>query len=189
MSLNSMGSAMLNLSRFRFMKLTPVLAVITVAVVFCSPVMPQGNTGRILGTVTDQTGGAIAHATVTITDVQRGTSRTLTTDSSGEYVAPGLLPGTYTVRGEAKGFKVFDRHNLLLETGKDIQVDIVLQTGSANEVITVTEEVPLVDATSTTLGGTLSNQIINDLPLNGRNYQNLLTLRPGVMIYPGGQRA
>jgi Carboxypeptidase regulatory-like domain len=184
MSLNSMGNAMLNLSRFR--KLTPVLAIIAIAVVFCSPAMPQGNTGRILGTVTDQSGGAVADATVTITDVQRGTSRTLTTDSSGEYVAPGLLPGSYTVRGEAKGFKVFDRRNLLLETGKDLQVDIVLQTGSANEVITVTEEVPLVDATTTTLGGTLSNQIINDLPLNGRNYQNLLTLRPGVMIYPGG---
>jgi Carboxypeptidase regulatory-like domain/TonB dependent receptor-like, beta-barrel len=184
MSHNSMGNAMLNLSRFR--KLTPVLAIIAIAVVFCSPAMPQGNTGRILGTVTDQSGGAVADATVTITDVQRGTSRTLTTDSSGEYVAPGLLPGSYTVRGEAKGFKVFDRRNLLLETGKDLQVDIVLQTGSANEVITVTEEVPLVDATTTTLGGTLSNQIINDLPLNGRNYQNLLTLRPGVMIYPGG---
>ena len=184
MSLSSMGGAMLNLSRF--IKLAAVLAILAIAVVFCSPALPQGNTGRILGTVTDQSGGAIADATVTITDVQRGTSRTITTDSSGEYVAPGLLPGTYTVRGEAKGFKVFDRRNLLLETGKDIQVDIVLQTGSSNEVVTVTEEVPLVDATSTTLGGTLSNQIINDLPLNGRNYQNLLTLRPGVMIYPGG---
>jgi hypothetical protein len=184
MPLNSMGSAMLNL--FRLMKLTPVLAIFAAAVLCCSPAMPQGNTGRILGTVTDQSGGAIADATLTITDVQRGTSRTLTTDSSGEYVAPGLLPGTYTVRSEAKGFKVFERRNVLLETGKDLQVDIVLQTGSANEVITVTEEIPLVDATSTTLGGTLSNQIINDLPLNGRNYQNLLTLRPGVMIYPGG---
>jgi hypothetical protein len=184
MSLNSMGSAMLNL--FRLMKLTALLAIFAAAVLFCSPAMPQGNTGRILGTVTDQSGGAIADATVSITDVQRGTSRTLTTDSSGEYVAPSLLPGTYTVRGEARGFKVFERHNVLLETGKDIQVDMVLQTGSANEVITVTEEIPLVDATSTTLGGTLSNQIINDLPLNGRNYQNLLTLRPGVMIYPGG---
>ena len=184
MSLISMGSVMLNL--LRFIKLTPVVAAIAVAVVFCSPALPQGNTGRILGTVVDQSGGAVADATVTILDVARGTSSVLTTDSSGAYVALNLLPGTYKVRVEAKGFKAFERQNLLLETGKDLQIDITLQTGSASEVITVTEEIPLIDATSTTLGGTLSNETINDLPLNGRNYQNLLSLRPGTMVYPGG---
>jgi hypothetical protein len=161
-------------------------ALCVIVLSFCSPALPQGNTGRILGVVTDQSGGYVANATVVVTDVQRGTNRNLITDDSGSYVATGLLPGTYKVRVESKGFKAFDRQNLLLETGKDIQVDVVLQTGSANEVVTVTEEAPLIDATSTTLGGTLSNEIINDLPLNGRNYQNLLTLRPGVMIYPGG---
>jgi hypothetical protein len=110
----------------------------------------------------------------------------LVTDSTGGYVAIGLLPGTYTVRVEAKGFKLFERQNLLLETGKDLDVDVILQPGSSNEVITITAEAPLVDTTTTTLGGTLSNAIINDLPLNGRNYQNLLTLRPGVEVYPGG---
>ena len=184
MPLNSIGSSMRNLSTF--LKLTPLLAAIAIAVVFCSPAFPQGNAGRILGTVTDQSGGAIADATVTIMDVARGTSSVLTTDSSGEYVGINLLPGTYKVRVEAKGFKIFERQNLLLETGKDLQVDITLQTGSASEVITVTVEIPLIDATSTTLGGTLSNETINDLPLNGRNYQNLLSLRPGTMVYPGG---
>ncbi|HYA63001.1 MAG TPA: carboxypeptidase regulatory-like domain-containing protein [Candidatus Sulfotelmatobacter sp.] len=139
-----------------------------------------------MGVVTDQSGGYVAGASVTITDVQRGTSRSLVTDNSGSYLAVGLLPGTYTVRAEAKGFKLFERQNLLLETGKDLNVDVVLQTGSSNEVITITAEAPLVDTTTTTLGGTLSNQIINDLPLNGRNYQNLLTLRPGTTVYPGG---
>jgi Carboxypeptidase regulatory-like domain/TonB dependent receptor len=161
-------------------------AVCVVALLVCSPALPQGNTGRILGVVTDQSGGYVANATVVVTDVQRGTNRNLTTDDSGSYVAIGLLPGTYSVRVESKGFKAFDRQNILVETGKDVQVDVVLQTGSANEVITVTEEAPMIDATSTTLGGTLSNEIINDLPLNGRNYQNLLSLRPGTMVYPGG---
>src|SRR6202035_2239531 len=121
-----------------------------------------------------------------ITDVQRGIPRNLVTDSDGEYSAPDLLPGTFSVRVELKGFKTFERKNILVEVGKDVRVDVLLQTGSASETITITEEVPMVDTTSTTLGGTLSNQIINDLPLNGRNYQNLLTLRPGVMVYPGG---
>ena len=146
----------------------------------------QGSNGEILGTVTDQSGGNVFGATVTITDVARGIPRTLTTDQAGEYVASDLTPGTYTVRVEAKGFKVFERQNVLLEVGKEVRVDAPLQTGSQNETITVTEEVPMVDTTTTTLGGTLSNEIINDLPLNGRNYQNLLTLRPGTTVYPGG---
>src|SRR6202047_1888459 len=146
----------------------------------------QGSNGEILGAVTDQSGGNVFGATVTITDVARGIPRTLTTDQAGEYVASDLTPGTYTVRVESKGFKGFERQNILLEVGKEVRVDAVLQTGSATETVTVTEDVPMVDTTTTTLGGTISNEIINDLPLNGRNYQNLLTLRPGTAIYPGG---
>src|ERR1700692_1246682 len=146
----------------------------------------QGSNGEIVGAVTDQSGGNVVGATVTITDVARGVSKTLTTDQAGEYVASDLTPGTYTVRVEAKGFKVFERQNILLEVGREARIDATLQTGSQNEVVTVTEEVPLLDTTTTTLGGTISNEIINDLPLNGRNYQNLLTLRPGTSIYPGG---
>jgi hypothetical protein len=151
-----------------------------------APAFPQGNTGRILGTVTDQSGGYVAGAPVTVTDVARGVTQSLTTDSDGAYVAINLVAGTYTVRVEVKGFKVFERKNIQIEVGKDLRVDAVLQTGSATETITITEEVPMVDTTSTTLGGTISNAIINDLPLNGRNYQNLLTLRPGTTVYPGG---
>jgi len=152
----------------------------------CSVAFSQGDTGRILGSVSDQNSGNVVGAAVTITDVQRGITRKLVTGDGGEYVAGDLLPGTYKVRAEVKGFKVFERQNILLEVGKDVRIDVVLQPGSVSETVTITEEVPMVDTTSTTLGGTISNEIINDLPLNGRNYQNLLTLRPGTMIYPGG---
>ena len=163
-----------------------LLALISAVLLLSLPAFPQGNTGRILGTVTDQSGGYVANATVTVTDVARGVSQTLSTDSDGFYVAQNLVAGTYTVRAEFKGFKVFERKNILLEVGKDLRVDAVLQAGSATETITITEEVPMVDTTSTTLGGTISNEIINDLPLNGRNYQNLISLRPGTSVYPGG---
>jgi hypothetical protein len=158
------------------------------AIILLTPALAfsQGNTGRILGVVTDQSGGFVAGAAVVVTDVERGTKRNLATDESGSYVAIGLLPGTYSVHVESKGFKGFDRQGLVLETGKDVQVDITLQTGSSSEVVTVTEDAPLTDTSSTTLGGTLSNEIINDLPLNGRNYQNLISLRPGTSVYPGG---
>ena len=162
------------------------MAVFLAVLLFSLPAFPQGNTGRILGTVTDQTGGYIAGATVTVTDVARGVTQTLTTDADGAYVAINLIAGTYTVKAEFKGFKTFERKNVLVEVGKDVRVDPVLQTGSQTETITITEEVPMVDTTSTTLGGTISNTTINEIPLNGRNYQNLLTLRPGTTVYPGG---
>jgi hypothetical protein len=166
--------------------LVRLLAVACVALLASTAARPQGSTGRILGVVTDQSGGNVGGATVTITDVARSVSQTLTTDSDGAYVASNLLPSTYSVRAEFKGFKTFERKNILVEVGKDVRIDAVLQPGSTTETITITEEVPMVDTTSTTLGGTISNEIINDLPLNGRNYQNLISLRPGTAIYPGG---
>jgi hypothetical protein len=110
----------------------------------------------------------------------------LITDQSGEYVAPSLLPGKYSVRAEFKGFKTVERQNIVLEVNQDIRVDLSLEPGEQTQTITVTEELPLVETTNATLGGTLSNETINDLPMMGRSYQNLLTLRPGMMIYPGG---
>jgi hypothetical protein len=148
--------------------------------------LAQSTAGRVLGSVTDQSGASVAGATVVITDTQRGTSRTLTTDSTGDYVAPDLIPGTYKIRVEAKGFKSTERPNITIEVATDVRVDFTLQPGNVSEVVTVSGEIPLLNTTSSTLGGTLSNEEINDLPLNGRNYENLLQLRPGVMRYPGG---
>jgi len=152
----------------------------------CSPLFSQGSTGRILGTVTDQSGGAVAGAAVTITDTERGTTRSLSTDESGEYNAPSLIAGTYKVHIEAKGFKVVERDNVILEVNGNVRVDVKLQPGDVSQTITVTEEIPLVETTNAELGGTLQNTIIENLPLNGRNFENLLTLRPGVEIYVGG---
>src|ERR1700736_280382 len=136
----------------------------------CIPLFSQGNQGRITGTITDQTGGVVSGATVTVLDVDRGTSRTLTTTDAGEYNAPNLLPGTYSVRAEAKGFKSVERQKILIEVGKEIRVDLTIQPGEQVQTITITEALPLVETTNATLGGTLSNQTINDLPLDRRNY-------------------
>jgi hypothetical protein len=146
----------------------------------------QSTTGRILGTVSDQSGASVAEAAVLVTDVQRGTTRAVASDASGDYVAPDLQPGVYKVRAEAKGFKTVERVNIVVEVAQDVRVDIALPAGQVSETVVVTDEVPLVNSTSSTLGGTLSNAQINDLPLNGRNYENLLQLRPGVVRYPGG---
>ena len=163
-----------------------VLSAIVGFLLFSVPLFSQGNNGRILGTVTDQTGGVISGATVTIIDKDRGVARTLITDDAGEYNAPNLIPSTYIVRAEAKGFKRLERQNVALEVGKEIRVDLTVQPGEQAQTVTVTEAIPLIETSNATLGGTLNNTDINDIPLNGRNYQNLLSLRPGVMIQPGG---
>ena len=155
-------------------------------VLLCIPAFPQGSSGRILGTVTDQSGGVVAGATVSVIDTERGITRTLTTDDAGAYNAPNLTPGNYTVRGEAKGFKRIERQGVTVEVGKEVRVDLTVQPGEQNQTVTVTEAVPLVETTNATQGGTLENVDIIDLPLNGRDYQNLLGLRPGVMLQPGG---
>src|SRR2546430_3090321 len=162
-----------------------VLATMTVLFLNFS-LLAQGNLGRILGTITDQSGGVVAGATVTVLDQERGTARTLTTNQAGEYNAPNLTPGTYTVRAETKGFKTGENANILVEVGKEVRADLSLQPGEQTEKITVTEAVPLVETTNAVLGGTLSHDMIIDLPLNGRNYQNLLMLRPGTIVNPGG---
>ena len=149
-------------------------------------VLAQSTAGRILGTLTDQSGAAVAGATVIVTDTQRGTSRRLTTDDTGSFVVPDLQPGTYRIRAEAKGFKTVERPNVVIEVATDVRSDFMMQPGQVSETVTINEDIPLVNTTSSTLGGTLSNKEINDLPLNGRNYENLLQLRPGVMRYPGG---
>src|SRR6202167_2667166 len=163
-----------------------VLRMICVVLALTLPMFSQTTTGRILGNVNDQTGAAVAGASVTVTDVQRGTTRTVTTDASGGYVVAGLTPGIYKVRAEASGFKAVERPNIQIEVATDLGVDFSLPPGNVRETVVVQEEVPLLDTTTSTLGGTLSNKEINDLPLNGRNYENLLQLRPGVMRYPGG---
>jgi len=142
----------------------------------------QVNKGGISGTVRDQSGGIIASATVTVTDVLKGVSRTLTTDEAGEYAAPNLDPSTYKVRVEFKGFKTFDREGLEIGVGQEARVDIILQPGDQNQTVTVTEDVPIVDTTSATLTGNIETQKIADLPLNGRNFVNLLTLRLDMSI-------
>ncbi len=156
------------------------------AFLLCVPLFSQSSQGTIQGGVFDQTGGAVAGAMVSVVDVARGVTRTLTTDGSGQYIATDLTPGTYTVRAEAKGFRTIEHSGLLVEVGQNIRVDLVVQPGEQTQTITVTGEIPAINTTDATLGGTVSNEAINALPLNGRNFDRLLQLRPGVVSSVGG---
>ena len=166
-----------------FWLLAPVLAVVLLLCAF--PAWPQLNLGRILGAITDPSGASVAGATVTVIDVERGVSRPLTADAAGEYSAPSLTPGTYTVRAEFKGFRTTERTDIIVGVGQDVRVDLTLQPGAQTETVVVTGEAPLINTTNAQLGGTIENETINEIPLNGRQFRNLLAYKPGVMANPG----
>jgi len=165
---------------------TKFLGAASAALLFCLSLSAQINTGRILGTVTDQTGGVIAGAAVVVTNTETGVARNLVTDGAGEYDAPNLNPGKYSVRVSTAGFEAFERQNIELEVGKDDRIDAQLTPGQITQTVTVSETTPLLDTTSATVTGTINTENIVDLPVQGRNYQNFLPLRPGVTIKPGG---
>ena len=150
------------------------------------PLFAQVNTGRILGTITDQSGGVIAGAMVVVTNTGTGVARTLTADQAGEYVAPNLVLGTYSVRATFMGFQTFERQNITVGLGQDSRVDAQLTPGQVTQTVEVTAAPALLDTTSAVVSGTLETQTILDLPMNGRNFENLLVLRPGVVSAPGG---
>ena len=176
----------MKLNRTRSIHAARLFTLLACMFLMCMSVFGQGSEGRILGTVLDQSGASIPGAKVTVLDVDRGTARSLTTDASGAYNAPNLTPGNYSVKVEAMGFKGFDRKEIALSVGQEVRIDATLQPGQQTETVTVTGEPPPVNTTSAVLGGTLQPGTIQDLPLNGRNFMNLLALRPGVTIYPGG---
>ena len=160
--------------------------IVSAAFLICFSLSAQINTGRILGTVTDQTGGVIAGAMVAVTNSQTGVARNLVADGAGEYNAPNLTPGTYTVKVTANGFQTFERQNITLGLGQDARVDAQLAPGQVTQTVEVTAAAPLLDTTSAVVSGTVGTETIADLPMKARNFEDILTLRPGVVQTPGG---
>ena len=108
------------------MKSSKILGMALFLVVATLSLLAQTTNGRILGTVHDQSGAAVANATVTVTDAQRGATRKLTTDGSGNFVASALPPSVYTVRAEANGFKTVEHQNVQLEVAQNVSLDFSL---------------------------------------------------------------
>lgn len=144
------------------------------------PSPAQLPTGSILGVVRDTSGGVVASATVTVRNLDTGLSRTLTTESDGSYRFPALPVGHYEVDVTHEGFNTETRAGLTLTVTQEAVVNVTLRVGAATQRVVVTEQVPLVDTTSSSLGGLVSEQKIQELPLNGRNFLDLTMLQTGV---------
>ena len=135
----------------------------------------------IVGTVTDPSGAAVANAAVTITNNDTGVARNLPTNSDGQYVAPDLHIGRYTVRVTAAGFKAAEQTNLVLAVGDRTRVDFKLQVGSAQEQVTVEANAIAVQTDSGEVSNVITGQQITQLATNGRSLYELFALAPGAV--------
>ena len=145
----------------------------------------QLTTADILGTVTDATGAVVPNAQVTVKNLATGETRSGTTSASGEYTFTLLQPGHYSITVTAGGFKVSNTPDLGIEAGDRARNDAHLQLGASSETINVEAQTPLLQAESATVSSTVTAQAVQDLPLNGRNYVQLVQLVPGANEGPG----
>jgi outer membrane receptor protein involved in Fe transport len=134
----------------------------------------------MFGNITDGTGAAVPRATVILTQTDTDTARTVVTEADGSYRADFLPVGPYKVTVTAPGFKRLDREGVTLTVTEDAHLDLSLQPGGATETVEVTAEVPLLNTGNSTLGRTVTNVEIDNLPLVDRNVYRLLDLTPGV---------
>src|ERR1700732_439291 len=144
------------------------------------PAFAQLNTVTILGSVKDPSGGSIPGAIVTVTNTDTGLTRTAITGQDGSYRFPELPPGHYQVKAEATGFNTQIRTGLDIEVTQQPVINFTMQVGATTQQVTVTGETPQVDTQDSTLGGSVNEQQMAELPLNGRNYLTLTLYQPGV---------
>ena len=140
----------------------------------------QLPTGTILGTVKDSSGATVPEAQITVTSIDTNSIRTAVTGNDGSFRVSALRPGHYSVRVEKTGFTPETRALLTLDVAQELVVNVTIQVGSSAQVITVTGEAPLVNTTTSSLGGLVNDSKMADLPLNGRNFVDLALLQPGI---------
>jgi Carboxypeptidase regulatory-like domain len=159
--------------------------LLALIVLFTSAAIAQLTSADILGTVTDATGAVVPNATVVLTNNGTNEKRTTTSNNSGEYSFNILPVGHYSISVKASGFQAAVTRDLSVEAGDRARNDVHLQTGSENTVVEVTASTPLLQADSATVSNTVTAKAVQDLPLNGRNFVQLVALTPGANEGPG----
>jgi hypothetical protein len=166
--------------------------VILLGFLFCgqlvAPRIAQGQstiaTGSIQGTILDASGAVIPAAKVTIRNKDTGQSFQVTTSSSGAYTAGAIVPGNYSVRAEAQGFKTVEE-SVVVRVGETTGANLTLQVGSGSTVIEVEAQAVAVNTEQASVQGVLGKEQIENLPVNGRNFLDLAQLEPGVQVQDG----
>src|SRR5512140_1467056 len=140
----------------------------------------QSSQGQITGTILDPSNAAIPSAKVVVSNTRTGIERSTTSNSLGVYTVPLLEQGQYHLQVSSDGFQTVSRSGITLNVNQAARIDFVLQPGMVTQTIDVVSSTPLVESTSAELGTVVTEEKISDLPLNARNFTQLLTLTPGV---------
>ncbi len=144
-------------------------------------VFAQQSTGTILGIVKDSSGATVPSANISVTDVDTNEVRTTITGADGAFRVSALQPGHYIVKSEKTGFKTTSATDLTLDVAEELVVNPSMEVGATTQEVVVSSEAPLVDTTTSSLGGLVNENEVSDLPLNGRNFVDLEQLQPGVV--------
>src|SRR5438132_3212146 len=147
---------------------------------FADVTRPQTATGEVNGTVTDKSGGFVAGAAVKLTNKATKIENRVTTNSDGYFVFINVKPGTYVLAVEAKGFKITQISPFDVGVNQTVTQAVRLEVGAITEQMVVNAEAVMLESSTSDLGTVIEAKAVNDLPLNGRNFTQLLTLTPGV---------
>lgn len=147
----------------------------------------QGAIGSIVGNVTDTSGAVIPGAVVTVTNTQTNVSRSTKSSAQGSYTVPYLTPGLYQVTVESKGFTKFTAKDIRLAVDQSVRVDAQLKLGAVTQTLTVSGQTVAINTENSTVGQVITGKQTEDLPLNGRNFTDLLLLGPGAVQTSGEQ--
>ena len=143
----------------------------------------------VSGRVEDASGAAVGGATVTVKDVETGATRVVTTDPTGNYRVLSLSVGLHEIKAEREGFRAAVQTGIKLDVGVETVVNFRLAVGRAVEEISVSEDTPMVNTTTASVSGLVGEREVKDLPLNGRSFDDLITLNPGAINYTGMRSA
>ncbi|MBV9180389.1 MAG: carboxypeptidase regulatory-like domain-containing protein, partial [Acidobacteria bacterium] len=163
-----------------------ILQWLAKALVFCcsaTPFCASQVAANLSGVITDPSGAAVAGASVTVQSLDTGLSRTVDTGQSGRYTFFALPVGLYEVRAQKTGFAEAIRSGIRLMVGQEASADLSLRVGQVTEQVKVTEDAPIVNLTTQDISGLVAERQVKDLPLNGRSYDLLLTLNPGIVNF------
>lgn len=155
------------------------LVVVIVGLSFIA--LAQGLTATLNGTVTDPTGAVIPNAQISISQANQGTSRTILSNAVGSFTVTNLPAGTYTVKIQAPGFKEFVAPTVTLFVAQTRSLNAVLELGMASQTVTVQQSAVALETTTSEVAGTISGTQVAELQLNNRNFEQLVTLQPGVV--------
>jgi hypothetical protein len=161
------------------------LAVFVFTLCSWSALHAQTGNASLTGRVTDQSKGVVAGAHVTVTNIGTNDTRSTITSSDGNYSVNALPPGSYKIEIEKPGFENIVKPNLVLHTEDAIEINFELQVGSSSQTITVTDSVGQID-TSPAVSMTVTHEFVEDMPMNGRSFQDLIQLAPGTVTNGNG---